>query len=96
MNSSNFHTLKEVLNQLIELNDWGEKLAFAKIKDNWINLVGNNFAEHIQPKKLKDGILSLKADSSPWRTEMLLRKEQIINQINTFLGQNVIKSIVIR
>lgn len=96
MSSNNIHSLKEIINQLIELNDWGEGIAFAKIKEEWIKIVGDTFAEHIEPQKLKDGVLQLKADSSTWRTEILIRKEQLIEKLNLFCGKNIIKSIKIR
>jgi|YNPMSStandDraft_2_1061718.scaffolds.fasta_scaffold16715_3 predicted nucleic acid-binding Zn ribbon protein len=96
MNLDNIHSLKDLINQLIELNDWTENIAFVKIKENWDQILGKNFAEHIEPKKLKDGVLHLKADSSTWRTEMLIRKEQIIERINFFLNQNLIKTVKIR
>ncbi len=96
MNSDNIHSLKEIINQLIELNDWGEGIAFAKIKEEWIKTVGENFAEHIAPLKLKDGVLHLKADSSTWRTEMLIRKQLLIDKLNSYCGKNIIKSIKIR
>jgi predicted nucleic acid-binding Zn ribbon protein len=96
MSSNNIHSLKEIINQLIELKDWGEGIAFAKIKEEWIEIVGENFAEHIEPQKLKDGVLHLKADSSTWRTEMLIRKQLLIDKLNSFCGKNIIKSIKIR
>lgn len=96
MNSGNIHSLKDLINQLIELNDWSEDIAFAKIKENWDEILGKNFSEHIKPLKLKDGVLNLKADSSTWRAEMLIRKDQIIEKVNAYLMQNLIKTVKIR
>lgn len=95
-NDKPMKSLKDVLNKLIEINGWEDKICFSRIVNNWDKIIGDSVANHSLPKKLVEGELHIKTDSSTWRSELLIRQEEIIEKINIFLTKNVVISLKIR
>ncbi len=89
-------SLKELLNKLVEINAWEENISFGKLTLNWEQIVGSGIASHAVPKKLVEGVLHIKTDSSTWRAEILIRQEEIIDKISLFLSKNIVTSLKIR
>ncbi|MFP4368128.1 MAG: DUF721 domain-containing protein [Candidatus Kapaibacterium sp.] len=89
-------SLGYLLGKLIRQNDWGDKYICAKIENNWEKILGKNMSKALKIERFKEGALYLKSDSSTWRTEALLRKENIIRNINDKLGSEEVKTLIIR
>ncbi|MBP2642332.1 MAG: hypothetical protein H6Q67_219 [Firmicutes bacterium] len=64
-----------------------------KIFLNWSNIVGNEIASHSNPGKLHYGILLVSVSNSVWIHHLMTLKESIINKINSFVGEKVVKDI---
>ncbi len=94
--NSQAKSLKDVIDKLIQLHGWSDKLDFIKIIENWESFVGQAIANHTKPKKLQEGILHIATDSSVWRAELLLRQTEIIELINKHLNNNAIRTLKIR
>ena len=88
--------LKVLLEKLIQMHGWEDKLDFNKLINTWQDFVGPVIAQHTKPVKLIEGILHIKTDSSVWRSELLIRHDDIVNLINTKLSKNVVISLKIR
>ncbi len=88
--------LKLVLEKLIEINGWQESMAFSGLLEKWEQIVGDNIAQHAKLQKLKQGILFIKTDSSVWRSELLIRQEEIISIINSNSTKSTVISLKIR
>lgn len=89
-------TLQTVLNKIIEEKGWDDQLAFSKIEAMWSEIVGEKIAGVVLVKSLIRGRLTLETESSTWRTEMTLRKDQIKEKINSLLNKELVEEIVIR
>lgn len=89
-------TLDDLIQVYIEKTGLHEEYELALIINNWAELVGEKFAEVSKPDTLKNGVLTTRCCSSVWRTELFMRRQQIIDKINDYRNKEVIKSMVIR
>ena len=67
--------------------------SLFKMKACWTDIIGENNAKHCGPVKLERRILTLQVDSSVWSNQFLYYKNQFIQQINIFMGNDYIKDI---
>ncbi len=94
--SNDYYDLKSVLDKIIEKNGWTESVYQERIKRDWKEFVGEIASKNIKIKKLKDKILFLSGSASVWNSELLLRKEELINTINTKYGKKLLNNIIIK
>lgn len=88
--------LKGALESIGHDNDWDDILTGAKIIDIWNDIraeTGNNPAKVL---KFENGTLFLKAKSSSWKTEINLRKKEIMTRINQLLNSEKVFDIKVR
>ncbi len=88
-------TIGNVLQQIIENQGWGEKIAFERIKNKAHDYFGAA-ANHIVIKKLENSILYISCESSSWRAEIKLRENNIVEKINEKFGKNTVNELKIR
>lgn len=91
---------------MIELSNLIEKFAHEKKWDdiyvcskinNVKHLIFKGISnESVRIKRFEKGILYLETESAAWRTELFLRKEQIINKINNLINIDVVKDMIIK
>ena len=67
--------------------------SLFKMKACWTDIIGENNAKHCGPVKLERRILTLQVDSSVWSNQFLYYKNQFIQQINIFMGNDYVKDI---
>jgi predicted nucleic acid-binding Zn ribbon protein len=61
----------------------------------WTGVVGEDIASHATPMTLKDGVLSIAAESTAWATQLRMLQGQILAKINAAVGQGVVTSLKI-
>lgn len=96
MNNYNSRALSDAINELVSKLGWEEKLVLSQIIINWKSIIGENMFDVVTPKNLENGVLHLTTESSVWRSELLIRKNQIVDKINGFIGKESIKDLIIR
>ncbi len=92
----NTHSLKTVIDSIINKYGWTEQVYFERIKDDWQEIVGDLPSKKIKIKAYKDKILFLSSSASVWSNELILRKEEIIKTINEKYSKYLVKDIVIK
>lgn len=75
---------------------WADKLAGGQVFARWSVLVGGEIAEHTTPVALKDGELTVQAESTAWATQLRLLQRQILKRMNDGLGKNVVRKIKVQ
>ncbi|QPK94150.1 DUF721 domain-containing protein [Actinomyces sp. zg-332] len=85
----------ECMNQVLNDNDWDEKLLYGKIISNWENLAGINNAKHAKIEKIEDKTLYLRVSSTNWATTLRMLQDKIQRNIDIEIGHGIIKKIVI-
>ncbi|MFC1550807.1 DUF721 domain-containing protein [Candidatus Neomarinimicrobiota bacterium] len=59
----------------------------------WKKVVGDKIATNTDPVNIRNGVLIVRASSSTWRQELLLKKSSILEKLNKYLKKEIIKDI---
>ncbi|MBM7771044.1 putative nucleic acid-binding Zn ribbon protein [Actinokineospora baliensis] len=75
---------------------WQGNLANGQVFDRWATLVGAEIAEHAKPVALKDGELTVQADSTAWATQLRLLQRQLLAGIAASVGRDVVTRLKVQ
>jgi predicted nucleic acid-binding Zn ribbon protein len=90
----------DVLGALTSQLGWDSPLAQSDLVSNWIELAGEETANHSSPVGIEQGVLSVQCESTAWATQLRLMRVDIMTHISQrypdagiesirFLGPNV-------
>lgn len=82
-----------ILDDLIKKKRWQKTFALARLCKDWEGVVGMNIAKHTNPTFIKSKKLFIEVDSPIWSTQLTYLKNQIIETINTYYEQEIVKDI---
>ncbi|MDD7941077.1 DciA family protein [Actinomycetospora lutea] len=86
-------TLGRLASRLSGDRGWAPRLASGSVFGRWAELVGDEVAAHARPESLRDGVLTVQADSTAWATQLRLLQRQLIGRIAAGLGDGVVTSM---
>ncbi len=86
-------TLKKAIKNVVRESGIDKALKQESAVFLWEEVVGKTVSAVTEAKKVENGVLLIKTQSSTWRQELYLQKKQIINKINKKIGSNAIKEI---
>lgn len=93
--STDIKSLSQLLNDVLnkyELNEIVEKnLLIEKFKE----VVGEHIAKQIEFKNFEKGILTIEVESSSWKNEIFLLREQLVEKVNNAFGKQIVKQLKI-
>jgi predicted nucleic acid-binding Zn ribbon protein len=61
----------------------------------WAAVVGEQIAEHADPTVLRDGVLTVVAESTAWATQLRMVQAQLLAKIAAAVGDGVVTSLKI-
>ncbi|WP_372493017.1 MULTISPECIES: DciA family protein [Actinoalloteichus] len=82
--------------RMVAERGWGDQLAGGALFGRWDRLVGPDIAEHVRPVTLRDGELTVLADSTAWATQLRLLQRQLLERIAGAVGQNLVRRLRIQ
>lgn len=85
--------ISEVLNTIVQDNQWQGQLSQAKVTVAWDEIVGESTAAHIKVEKFEKGILYVRASSSAWAQQMKFLLPTLHRKIDAVVGQDVVKKV---
>jgi hypothetical protein len=86
--------IDEILNKTYKLN-LSDKLIVSELRKHSFQIISTSFSKSVVIYDLNKGVLKLKVINPIWKTELQLRKSQIVEKFNNYLGANIIKDIVL-
>jgi Dna[CI] antecedent DciA-like protein len=92
----NEHSLKEVLQGMVDSLKWKEKLHETKIRQVWNSRMGTTINHYTKEIKLRKGKLFITLTSAPLKQELSYEKEKIQKMMNVELGGQYVKSVIVR
>ncbi|MGH3971202.1 MAG: DUF721 family protein [Mycobacterium sp.] len=74
---------------------WSPRVAEGTVFGQWPSVVGHQIAEHATPSRLRDGVLSVSAESTAWATQLRIMQAQLLAKIATEVGDGVVTALKI-
>ncbi|TFV56384.1 DUF721 family protein [Mycobacterium sp. PS03-16] len=74
---------------------WSPRVAEGAVFGQWQAVVGEQIAEHATPTVLRDGVLTVSAESTAWATQLRMVQPQLIAKIAAAVGDGVVTSLKI-
>jgi predicted nucleic acid-binding Zn ribbon protein len=83
----------QMIQRLVEDRGWEKNTAEATVLGSWDRLVGAEVAAHCRPVSLREGELTLQAESTAWATQLRMLTGKLLGLIKAELGANVVTKI---
>jgi predicted nucleic acid-binding Zn ribbon protein len=78
---------------LAKKQGWSGRVAEGAVFGQWSTVVGADISEHATPTGLRDGVLSVTAESTAWATQLRLIQKQVLAKIAAAVGDGVVTSL---
>lgn len=78
---------------LAQRQGWSARVAEGAVFGRWAAVVGAQISEHATPTALRDGVLSVTAESTAWATQLRLIQSQVLAKIAAEVGDGVVTSL---
>jgi predicted nucleic acid-binding Zn ribbon protein len=88
-------TLGSVVDRVAQDQNWADPLSIGTVIARWPLVVGEPVAQHVEPASLREGVLTVQADSTTWATEMKLQAASVLRRLDEELGADVVRSVVV-
>ncbi|MBF6213685.1 DUF721 family protein [Nocardia puris] len=87
--------LSQLASRIAKSRGWDGKVAEGTVFGRWAGVVGEDIAAHATPVALRDGVLTIAAESTAWATQLRMLQSQILAKINAAVGQGVVTQLKI-
>ncbi|MEB0262240.1 MULTISPECIES: DUF721 domain-containing protein [unclassified Mucilaginibacter] len=94
MRKANDKSLKEAIEQMLNVYKIKRKFDETAIVTLWPDIVGKSVANRTKELFIKDKKLFLRIESSVIKHELVMMREQIIQKINDFVKTELVADIV--
>ena len=88
--------LGAALNEFVQELGITRKLSEYAVITSWSEIVGSQIAKVTVARRIEKGTLFVAVSSYPWRAELTMRRREMIEKINRFLGKKVVEDIRFR
>jgi predicted nucleic acid-binding Zn ribbon protein len=94
-NSRDPQPLGRLTRDLANTRGWSSRVAEGAVFARWAEVVGDQIAEHAAPTTLRDGVLTVSAESTAWATQLRMVQSQLLAKIAAAIGDGVVTSMKI-
>jgi predicted nucleic acid-binding Zn ribbon protein len=88
-------TLGSVTRDVAKKRGWSGRVAEGAVFGQWTTVVGSQIAEHATPTTLREGVLTVAAESTAWATQLRIIQSQVLAKIAAAVGDGVVTSLKI-
>jgi predicted nucleic acid-binding Zn ribbon protein len=88
--------MKSIIDGVVKDLNMGSRLNITNIFNHWEDIVGVEISRKAKPEKIVRNTLYVSVASSTWANELGMMSNQLIDMINTFIGEEAVKSIKFR
>ena len=86
-------TIGDQVERLMGDRGWQVDVAAGSVMGRWPEIVGRQVAEHCEPVTFEAGVLSVRADSTAWATQIRLLSSSLLGRIAESVGPDVVHEI---
>ena len=85
--------LGDQMDRLLADRGWTVDVAVGSVMGRWPAIVGADVAEHCAPVTFSDGVLTVRADSTAWATQLRLMSSSILGRLATEVGKETVSEL---
>ncbi|WP_082221103.1 DUF721 domain-containing protein [Luteipulveratus halotolerans] len=78
------------VDRLVRDRDWRVDVAAGAVMGRWLEIVGPDVASHATPTQFQDSILTVRADSTAWATQLTWMSSTILGRMEEIVGAGVV------
>jgi predicted nucleic acid-binding Zn ribbon protein len=90
------YSIGEALSLLLEKSKWKPKVQELRLQQEWETIVGKTIAKYTRNILLNGEVLTVFTDVAALKQELIFSKQQLINTINEYFNETVIKDILVK
>lgn len=88
-------SLGGILTGMARQDGWGPHLQMAHLRRDWADVAGAAVASHTRVLGIEDGVLTIRAESPVWATQLKFMTTQICEAIHRKLPEAGIRDVVV-
>jgi len=81
------------LGSLLADMGWSEDVAVGGVIGRWREVVGEQIADHCTPEVFEGSVLTVRADSTAWATQVRLLTPTLLRRLGEELGEGVVAEV---
>lgn len=85
--------LGDQLDRLLVDRGWKLDVAVGSVLGRWPELVGPDIGQHVTPVGFDDGVLTVRADSTAWATQMRLLASHVLGRLAEEVGPDTVTEL---
>jgi predicted nucleic acid-binding Zn ribbon protein len=90
------HQLRDLLRGFIKSRQLEGELLKARLPVYWEEVVGKGLAARTHIRSFEHGVLRVHVPEASWRSELILRREELRLSLNQRAGEDFVREIIIR
>lgn len=90
------YSIGEALSLLLEKSNWKPKVVEVRMREEWEAITSRTVAKYTRDIKLQNGVLTIYTDVAPLKQELVLGKEQLIQNINEYFKEKVVNEVIVK
>lgn len=83
------------VDRLVGEHGWEENIAVHGAVARWDLVVGADVAAHVRPESYADGVLTVRADSTAWATQVRLLAADLVAKLNREIGDGTVLRVAV-
>jgi predicted nucleic acid-binding Zn ribbon protein len=87
--------LGDQMDRLLADRGWKVDVAVGSVMGRWPDIVGAEVAQHCTPVTFEMGVLTVRADSTAWATQLRLLESAIMARLDGEVGKDTVASLKI-
>jgi predicted nucleic acid-binding Zn ribbon protein len=85
--------LGDQLDRLVADRGWKVDVAVGSVMGRWEQIVGPDIASHVEPVSFEDGVLTVRASSTAWATQMRLLASHVLARVEAEIGAGTVTEL---
>ena len=85
--------LGEQLDQFLVERGWAVDVAVGAVIGRWPEIVGQEIAQHCSPVDFSEAVLTVRADSTAWATQLRLLSSSLLTRLSEEVGEGTVTEI---
>ena len=85
--------LGDQMDRLLLDRGWNIDVAIGSVMGRWPVIVGTEVAAHCAPVTFSDGVLTVRAESTAWATQLRLMSSTILGRLETEIGKDTVTEL---